>query len=103
MRCRLTTLLPCCLSQELLAAVTMFSGDDNNSPDTEFHFTRRIKCPHPGDKYAFDYDRPLEQKVEMLLDLMFRRLFWDPMEPEQVYTPEKLKKLVMKIDKDLGP
>lgn len=56
-----------------------------------------------GVKFEFDYARPLWTKVELLIDLMLRRLFWDPMQPEQQFTVNAVMKMVVKIDKDLGP
>ena len=47
--------------------------------------------------------RPLCEKLEVLLDLVFRRLYWDPNGPEMVYSYDGLLKIVKKIDKDMGP
>ena len=47
--------------------------------------------------------RPLYAKLELLLDLMFRRLFYDPSQPEVAFSYDGLLKLIKKIDKDLGP
>lgn len=47
--------------------------------------------------------RPLYAKLELLLDLIFRRLFYDPAQPELQFNYEGLLRLIKKIDKDLGP
>lgn len=47
--------------------------------------------------------RPLYVKVDLMLDLMFRRLYWDPAQPEVTFNYDNLLKLIKKIDKDLGP
>lgn len=47
--------------------------------------------------------RPLYVKMKQLLDLTFRRLYWDPSQPESIYNEENLLKMIKKIDKDMGP
>ena len=47
--------------------------------------------------------RPLYAKLELLLDLIFRRLFYDPGQPELQFSYEGLLRLIKKIDKDMGP
>jgi hypothetical protein len=47
--------------------------------------------------------RPLYAKLELLLDLIFRRLFYDPAQPELQFNYEGLLRLIKKIDKDMGP
>jgi hypothetical protein len=47
--------------------------------------------------------RPLYAKLELLLDLMFRRLFYDPSQAEIAFSYDGLLKLIKKIDKDMGP
>ncbi len=47
--------------------------------------------------------RPLYTKLELLLDLLFRRLFWDPAQPEIAFSYDGLLKLIKKIDKEMGP
>jgi hypothetical protein len=47
--------------------------------------------------------RQLYIKLEMFLDLVFRRLYWDPSQPEVPFNYDGLLKLIKKIDKDLGP
>ncbi len=47
--------------------------------------------------------RPLYAKLDVLLDLMFRRLYWDPSQPESVYSTEALVRQLKKIDKEMGP
>jgi hypothetical protein len=48
-------------------------------------------------------DSPLGSKVEVLLDLVFRRLFWDPANPGTEFSYDSLLKLIKKVDKDMGP
>jgi hypothetical protein len=40
--------------------------------------------------------------VELLLDLMFRRLFYDPSQPDLPYTKEAVLRMIRKIDKEMG-
>jgi hypothetical protein len=47
--------------------------------------------------------RPLYSKIELLLDLIFRRLFWDPAQPEVPFSYDGLLKIIKKIDKEMGP
>ncbi|MEW5306191.1 MAG: hypothetical protein WDW36_008675 [Sanguina aurantia] len=47
--------------------------------------------------------RPLYVKMKQLLDLTFRRLYWDPSQPESSYNEENLLKMIKKVDKDMGP
>ena len=53
--------------------------------------------------YATPKSRPLYAKLELLLDLIFRRLFWDPAQPEVPFSYDGLLKVLKKLDKDLGP
>ncbi|KAL6756926.1 hypothetical protein V8C86DRAFT_2637564 [Haematococcus lacustris] len=59
----------------------------------------------PRDSAGFETPktRPLYVKLEMLLDLLFRRLYVDPSNPEAPFNYDGLLKLVKKLDKDLGP
>jgi len=47
--------------------------------------------------------RPLYVKVEQMLDLMFRKLYWDPSNPTMPFNYDGLLKLIKKLDKDMGP
>ncbi|KAG1678758.1 hypothetical protein FOA52_012798 [Chlamydomonas sp. UWO 241] len=47
--------------------------------------------------------RPLYAKLELLLDLIFRRLYMDPSQPDLPFNYDGLLKLIKKVDKDLGP
>jgi hypothetical protein len=49
------------------------------------------------------YARPLYAKLDVLLDLVARRLYWDPLQPESCYSAEALLRQLKKIDKELGP
>jgi hypothetical protein len=53
--------------------------------------------------FAKEQSRGLEQKLEALLDLMFRRLYFDPEQPHEGFSSDGLLKLLKKIDKELGP
>ncbi len=59
--------------------------------------------PRPSAGYNTPKSRPLHNKLEMFLDLLFRRLYWDPSQPEVPFNYDGLLKLVKKIDKELGP
>eukprot|EP00878_Enallax_costatus_P045018 GHUV01053851.1.p1 GENE.GHUV01053851.1~~GHUV01053851.1.p1 ORF type:complete len:472 (+),score=157.43 GHUV01053851.1:213-1628(+) len=57
----------------------------------------------PSARFGAPKPRPLYAKLELLLDLIFRRLYWDPAEPDSVFSYDALMRMVKKIDKDLGP
>jgi hypothetical protein len=59
--------------------------------------------PRPSARFGAPKPRPLYAKLEMLLELLMRRLFWDPAQPESVFSVDGLMKIIKKIDKDLGP
>lgn len=71
------------------------SQENDNMPD--------IFRPRPSARLGAPKARPLHAKLEQLLDLMFRRLYWDPAQPEHAFDPEALLRMIRKIDKDLGP
>jgi hypothetical protein len=47
--------------------------------------------------------RPLYAKLELLLELVFRRLHYDPAQPDSAFSHEGLLRMVKRIDKELGP
>ena len=53
--------------------------------------------------YAAPKARPLHSRIELLLDLIFRRVFWDPAQPEIAFSYDGLLRMLKKIDKDMGP
>jgi len=57
----------------------------------------------PSARFGAPKPRPLYAKLELLLDLMYRRLYWEPSQPESVFSVDALLRAVRKIDKDLGP
>ena len=59
--------------------------------------------PRPSARFGAPKPRPLYAKLDMLLELLMRRLFWDPTQPESVFSEDGLIKIIKKIDKDLGP
>lgn len=59
--------------------------------------------PRASARFGAPKPRPLYAKVDLLLDLIFRRLHWDPAQPEVAFSYDGLLRLVKKIDKDLGP
>lgn len=65
----------------------------------------RLDIFRPRESAGFDAprNRPLYVKLEMLLDLIFRRLYWDPTNVDIPFNYDGLLKLIKKIDKDLGP
>jgi hypothetical protein len=65
--------------------------------------TLDIFRPRPSAGFETPKSRPLYVKLEGLLDLLFRRLYWDPSQPEVAFNADGLLKLVKKIDKELGP
>ncbi|KAG2438847.1 hypothetical protein HXX76_005387 [Chlamydomonas incerta] len=65
--------------------------------------TLDIFRPRPSAGFTAPKTRPLYVKLEMFLDLLFRRLYWDPSQPEVPFNYDGLLKLIKKIDKELGP
>lgn len=59
--------------------------------------------PRLSARFGAPKPRPLYAKVDLLLDLTFRRLHWDPAQPEVPFSYEGLLRMIKKIDKDLGP
>jgi hypothetical protein len=57
----------------------------------------------PSARFGAPKPRPLYAKLELLLDLMYRRLYWDPSQPESVFSVDALLRAVRKVDKELGP
>lgn len=47
--------------------------------------------------------RPLSEKLEVFLDLVFRMLHYDPSQPESEFSHDALLKIIKKKDKELGP
>lgn len=59
--------------------------------------------PRLSARFGAAKPRPLYAKLELLLDLIFRRLYWDPAQPDSVFSHDALCRMVKKIDKELGP
>eukprot|EP00239_Pterosperma_sp_CCMP1384_P006610 CAMPEP_0197846288 /NCGR_PEP_ID=MMETSP1438-20131217/3054_1 /TAXON_ID=1461541 /ORGANISM="Pterosperma sp., Strain CCMP1384" /LENGTH=604 /DNA_ID=CAMNT_0043457875 /DNA_START=30 /DNA_END=1845 /DNA_ORIENTATION=- len=61
--------------------------------------------PHRESASSFvaEKKRPLAVKVTGLLDIVFRRLFFDPANPDNEFTYEGCINLMKKTDKNLGP
>jgi hypothetical protein len=59
--------------------------------------------PRLSARFGAPKPRPLYAKLDLLLDLIFRRLHWDPAQPEVAFSYEGLQRMIKKIDKDLGP
>jgi len=59
--------------------------------------------PRLSARFGAPKPRPLYAKLELLLDLIFRRLYWDPAQPDSVFSHDALCRMVKKIDKELGP
>lgn len=59
--------------------------------------------PRLSARFGAPKPRPLYAKLELLLDLIFRRLYWDPAEPDSVFSYDALLRMIKRIDKDLGP
>lgn len=57
----------------------------------------------PSARFGAPKPRPLYAKFEILLDLIYRRLYWDPSQPESTFSQDVLLRAIRKIDKDLGP
>ncbi len=51
----------------------------------------------------FFQTRPLHTKLEVLLDLVFRRLYYDPEQPLNPYNTDGFIKAIKRIDKEMGP
>lgn len=59
--------------------------------------------PRASARFGAPKPRPLYPKLELLLDLTFRRLYWDPAQPGSAFSHEALLRMLRKVDKDLGP
>eukprot|EP00803_Ostreobium_quekettii_P006066 evm.model.scf_440.5 EVM.evm.TU.scf_440.5 scf_440:34312-38159(-) len=70
-------------------------GDDEQKADI---FKTRASAELGAEKH-----RPLYAKLEGLLDLMFRRLYYDPSQPGADFSHDALLRMVKKVDKDMGP
>lgn len=70
-------------------------GEDDQSADI---FRNRESAELGAEKH-----RPLYAKLEGLLDLVFRRLYYDPSQPEADFSHDAVLRMIKKIDKDLGP
>ena len=57
----------------------------------------------PSARFGAPKPRPLYPKLEQLLDLMYRRLYWDPTQPDSSFSVDALLKGVRKVDKEMGP
>lgn len=79
--------------QQPLAVVPANPG--GNLPD--------IFPPRMSARFGAPKPRPLYAKLELLLDLIFRRLYWDPAQPESAFSYDVLLRMVKKMDKDMGP
>ncbi|KXZ56071.1 hypothetical protein GPECTOR_2g953 [Gonium pectorale] len=79
------------------------AGGDDGSGGAPVSSSLDIFRPRASAGYNTPKTRPLYVKVEMFLDLLFRRLYWDPSQPEVPFNYDGLLKLIKKIDKDLGP
>jgi hypothetical protein len=82
-------------TQQPAAAAAMPANPGGNLPD--------IFRPRLSARFGAPKPRPLSAKLELLLDLIFRRLYWDPAQPDSAFSADVLLRMVKKIDKDLGP
>jgi hypothetical protein len=57
----------------------------------------------PSARFGAPKPRPLYPKLELLLDLLYRRLYFDPSQPDTGFSLDALLRAIRKIDKDLGP
>jgi hypothetical protein len=64
---------------------------------------RSIFQLRPSCELGASKPRPLYAKLDVLLDLVYRRLFWDPAQPAAPFSQEALLWMIRCIDKDLGP
>lgn len=80
---------------------TPVPGDDGDMVSSSHHadiFKARESAGFDAPK-----NRPLYVKLELLLDLIFRRIYYDPTNPDLPFNYDGLLKLIKKMDKDLGP
>jgi hypothetical protein len=59
--------------------------------------------PRLSARFGAPKPRPLYAKLELLLDLIFMRLYWDPAQPDSAFSSDALLRMIKKIDKDMGP
>ncbi|GAX81636.1 hypothetical protein CEUSTIGMA_g9064.t1 [Chlamydomonas eustigma] len=84
--------------------VTTIEEDQAAEAQAKAHKTRLdIFQVRESAGFAKEQTRGLDLKLESLLDLMFRRLYFDPEQPHEGYNSEGLLKLLKRIDKELGP
>ena len=57
----------------------------------------------PSARFGAPKPRPLYAKLELLLDLAFRRLYFDPSDARAEFSADALLKAVRRADKELGP
>eukprot|EP00873_Tetraselmis_striata_P034657 jgi/Tetstr1/454921/TSEL_041784.t1 len=76
-------------------AIAKESGEDGGEGSTLFK-------PRESCILHMPKTRPLYAKVDVLLDYIFRRLFYDPTQPEAQYSKDATLRLVRKIDKEMG-
>lgn len=57
----------------------------------------------PSARFGAPKPRPLYAKAELLLNLMYQRLYWDPTQPESSFSVDALLRAVRKTDKEMGP
>lgn len=59
--------------------------------------------PRPSAQLGVPKTRALVGKLDALLDLMYRRMYHDPSQPENEFNQDALLKMIKKVDKELGP
>lgn len=79
------------------------SADGPAGPAPAFGNLPEIFRPRLSARFGAPKPRPLYAKVDLLLDLIFRRLHWDPAQPEVAFSYDGLLRMIKKVDKDLGP
>jgi hypothetical protein len=57
----------------------------------------------PSARFGVSKPRPLYPKLDLLLDLVYRRLYFDPSQADSGFSADALLRAIRKIDKDLGP
>lgn len=67
------------------------------------HHNIELFRPRLSAGFSAPKSRPLYAKLELLLDLLFRRLYFDPSQPDMPFTYDGLLKFIKKMDKDMGP
>lgn len=76
---------------------------DKEQKGEEGEKTNQIFKSRPSADLGTEKTRPLVGKLDCLLELVFRRLYHDPLQPDNEFSLDAVLKMIKKLDKGLGP